>query len=126
MSPDATNWLAPRRLAIGYVVAIAALIINAAFTFWNLSTVRATWDTLASGREFVRGIDSTLSELRDAEAGQRGYLLTGDESYLVPYTRSHADILTSIDRLRTLAGDNAGRQRHLNAVAEASAAKLAE
>jgi PAS domain S-box-containing protein len=126
MSPVASYWPAPRRLAIGYAVAIAALIINAAFTFWNLSTVQATWDTLASGREFVRGIDSTLSDLRDAEAGQRGYLLTGDESYLVPYTRSHADILASIDRLRTLAGGNVGRQLHLDAVAEASAAKLAE
>ena len=126
MSPVASYWPAPRRLAIGYAVAIAALIMNAAFTFWNLNTVRSTWDTLASGRDFVRGIDSTLSELRDAETGQRGYLLTGDERYLVPYTRSHADILASIDRLRSLAGDSDSRQRHLNTVAEASDVKLAE
>jgi PAS domain S-box-containing protein len=126
MSPDATNWLAPRRLAIGYAVAISALIINAAFTFWNLNTVRTAWDTLASGREFVRGIDSTLADLSDAESSQRGYLLTGDERYLEPYTRLHAAIPVSIDRLRSLAGDTGNRKLHLNAVAEGTAAKLAE
>ena len=48
------------------------------------------------------------------------------ERYLEPYTRSHAVILAEIDRLRSLAGDNPSRQGHLDAVAEASAAKLAE
>ena len=95
-------------------------------TYWNLSAVRTTWDTLAGDREFVRGIDKVLSDLKDAETGQRGYLFTGDERYLEPYTRSHAGILASIERLRSLAGDSGSRQGHLNAVAEASAAKLAE
>ena len=126
MSPDATNWLTPRRLAIGYAVAIAILIINAAFTFWNLNAVRNIWDTLASGRDFVRAIDSTLADLKDAETSQRGYLLTGDERYLVPYTRLHAAIPDSIDRLRSLAGDSGNRQRHVHAVALATAAKLEE
>ena len=125
MSRGTMQWPSPE-FAIGYAIAIAVLIINAIFTFWNLSAVRTTWDTLAGGRDFVRGIDKVLSDLKDAETGQRGYLLTGDERYLEPYTRSHAVILDSIDRLRALAGDSAGRQRHLNAVAEASAAKLAE
>ncbi len=66
MSLDATIWPTPRKLAIGYTLAIATLVINAVFTFWNLNTIRATWDTLAGGRDFVRGIDDVLSNLRDA------------------------------------------------------------
>jgi PAS domain S-box-containing protein len=126
MSPDSTSWPTQRMLAIGYAVAIAALSINAAFTYWNLSAVRASWDTLQAGRDYVRGIDKALSDLKDAETGQRGYIITGDERYLEPYTKSQAGILESIDRLRSLAGDSAIRQGHVNAVAEASAAKLAE
>ena len=126
MDPDALNWPGRRTLAIGYAVAIAVLFLNAIVTFWNLRAVRTTWDSLAAGRDFVRGIDSVLSELKDAETGQRGYLLTGDKRYLEPYTRSHDVIPTSIERLRSLAGDSGNRQRRLNAVAEASAAKLAE
>ena len=34
----------------------------------------------------VRGeLADLLSELKDAETGQRGYVITGDESYLEPY-----------------------------------------
>jgi len=126
MSPYTTGWPAPRWFAIGYAVAIAALVINALFTYWNLSTVRTTWDTLVADRDFVRGIDRVVSELKDAETGQRGYLLTGDERYLDRYTRSHAAIPASIEHLRSLAGESSIRQGHLNDVAEASAAKLVE
>lgn len=38
----------------------------------------------------------------DAESGQRGYLLTGDEGYLSPYTQSSADIHKSLDILHAL------------------------
>jgi PAS domain S-box-containing protein len=126
VSPHLANWPTPRKLAVGYAIAIAALVVNAIVTFWNLNSIRNTWDTLAAGSDFVRGVDSVLSILKDAETGQRGYLLTGDERYLEPYTRSHAVILEQIDRLRALAGAAGSRQEHLSAVAEASAAKLAE
>ncbi len=126
MNPNSTSWPSPRWLAIGYAVAIAALTINALFTFWNLSTVRTTWDSLAGDRDFVRGIDKVLSDLKDAESGQRGYLLTGDERYLELYERSHALIPDSVKNLSLLAGDNRSRQAHLNAVAQASDAKLVE
>ncbi len=125
-NPYVTDWPAQRTFAIGYAIAIVALLINSILTFWNLNSIRTTWDTLLGSRDFVRGIDDVLSNLRDAETGQRGYLLTGDERYLAPYTRSHAVILDSIDRLRTLAGDIGRRQEHINTIAEASAAKLGE
>ena len=106
MNPDQTNWPTQRWLAIGYAVAIAALIINSILTFWNLNTIRTTWDTLVSDRDFVRGIDRLLSDMKDAETGQRGYLVTGDERYLEPYTRSQAVMIASIEHLRLLAGDS--------------------
>src|SRR5262249_45037880 len=41
-------------------------------------------------------LQEALSTLKDAETGQRGYLLTGDEAYLRPYdqalTRIHEEI----------------------------------
>jgi PAS domain S-box-containing protein len=116
----------PRVSAAGYAVAISILAINAVITLWNLDTIRNTWDTLVSGRDFVRGIDGVLSDLKDAETGQRGYLLTGDERYLDPYSRSHAAIIAAIDRLRSLAGDNSTRRGHLDAVAQAVDVKLVE
>jgi PAS domain S-box-containing protein len=126
MSPYVSSWPSPRRFAIGYTIAIAVLLFNAIFTFWNLNLIRTTWDTLTAGREFVRGIDDILSNLKDAETGQRGYLLTGDERYLEPHTRSHGVVLQSIEHLRSLAGETGRRREHLDIVAAAAATKLAE
>ena len=125
-SPSSTDWPAARWFALGYAVAIAALLINALVTFWNLNTIRSTWDTLVGDREFVRGIDKVLLDLKDAETGQRLYVLTGEERYLQSYQRSRAITLDSIGRLRILAGQSSSRRRHLDAIARATDIKLAD
>ena len=126
MSPDGTKWPPQRKLATGYAVAIAVLIIDLLITFWNLNSISRIWDALALSHDVVVGLDDVLSNLRDAETGQRGYLLTGDERYLEPYTKSHAVVATSIDRLRSLVANNGVRREHLNTAAEATSAKLSE
>ena len=126
MNPDGTKWPPQRKLATGYTVAIAVLIIDLLITFWNLNSISRIWDALALSHDVVVGLDDVLSNLRDAETGQRGYLLTGDERYLEPYTKSHAVVATSIDRLRSLVANNGVRREHLNTAANATSAKLAE
>ncbi len=49
-------------------------------------------------------INALLAELVNAEAGQRGYLLTGNEEYLEPYNRA-------IPKIRTLVASIAGHYR---------------
>ncbi|WPB56580.1 CHASE3 domain-containing protein [Xylophilus sp. GOD-11R] len=41
-----------------------------------------------------------LQQMLDAETGQRGFLLTGDERYLQPYSGATAGLNQTIDRLR--------------------------
>jgi len=74
----------------------------------------------------ITALGETLSTFKDAETGQRGYVLLGEESYLEPYqtARDHLD-----DRLRELDGlaadgDLAGSDVAL--LREAGARKLAE
>lgn len=47
-------------------------------------------------------INKLLQQVLDAETGQRGYLLTGDERYLEPYTAAVAEIDQNLDGLRKL------------------------
>ncbi|MFI4868300.1 MAG: CHASE3 domain-containing protein [Steroidobacterales bacterium] len=47
-----------------------------------------------------------LSELSDAEAGQRGFLLTDDEKYLQPYQAARDRVEPTLDRLSNLFRDN--------------------
>ena len=67
-----------------------------------------------------------LSSLKDAETGQRGYVITGDPKYLEPYRASLSEIGTHLAALRSLTADNPRQQQRLAAIAPLVAAKLAE
>jgi hypothetical protein len=68
-------------IAIGTVTLLMAL---AALSFWRqeVASNRAKgW--VVHTYEVIEHIESLLGQLKDAESGERGYLLTGDEGYLV-------------------------------------------
>ncbi|HEY0747864.1 MAG TPA: CHASE3 domain-containing protein [Steroidobacteraceae bacterium] len=51
--------------------------------------------------------------MTDAESAQRGYLLTGESAYLIPYAGAVAKVSRSLDRLRDVyGGDEAGSTFH--------------
>jgi PAS domain S-box-containing protein len=68
---------------------------------------------LASTRQVVDDCHNLLSLLKDAETGQRGYLLTGDEQYLAPYREALAEIPDKLDSLSAAA---AGRPDQIQRV----------
>ncbi|HWW21945.1 MAG TPA: CHASE3 domain-containing protein [Steroidobacteraceae bacterium] len=47
-----------------------------------------------------------VSELSDAEAGQRGFLLTNDQNYLMPYQIAHDRVEPTLNKLTDLFRDN--------------------
>ncbi|HEV8676539.1 MAG TPA: CHASE3 domain-containing protein [Methylomirabilota bacterium] len=81
---------------------------------------------LAELREAARSVEHTLtvrsaadvllSLIKDAETGQRGFLVTGDASYLQPYGTAVASIPERLERLRQLTIDNRSQQEHLAAL----------
>jgi CHASE3 domain sensor protein len=50
-----------------------------------------------------------LSALKDAETGQRGYLLTGDEAFLEPYVAVRDGVRSQLEELRQLTTSSAAR-----------------
>jgi len=68
----------------------------------------------------------TLATLVDAETGQRGFLITGNERYLEPYGAALSTLETHLQRLESLTADNGDQQRELRRARELVSAKLAE
>ncbi len=69
--------------------------------------------------------DAFLSALRDAETSQRGYALTGDETFLEPYLAVRDNIRGNLEELSQSTSIRAAHE-HLDALAPLMAAKLAE
>jgi CHASE3 domain sensor protein len=56
--------------------------------------------------EVLTRLEAVLSTLKDAETGQRGYLLAGEASYLEPYREAVDRLPGQIAALRQLTLDN--------------------
>jgi len=98
---------AVKRFAIPKMaISLPLAVLAAAFLiFINEASFRKSTDAAASIEEAqqTRGaINKLLQHVLDAETGQRGYLLTGDERYLEPYNTALADIDQNLDVLRQL------------------------
>ena len=84
----------PRTLMAGFMVAALATLIIALVNFQASETRAAAVDAMDRTALAMRELNLLSASLKDAETGQRGYLLTGESSYLQPYQLA----LTAIDR----------------------------
>ena len=69
-------------------------------------------------------IGDALSLLKDAETGQRGYLLTGDPALLAPHARAERELALQLERLHALTSGDAAQQRSAEEVRRLATAKL--
>ena len=76
--------------------------------------------------EVENSVARVFSLLQDAETGQRGYLLTGDEAYLEPFTKASAEIDPELENLSRLALDSPSEQQDVVALRAIADDKLAE
>ena len=63
--------------------------------------------------EIITTIDALRINVRDAETGQRGYLLTGEAAYLQPYQSALGKISFLQGELQRLTADNTSEQKRL-------------
>ena len=65
-----------------------------------------------------------FSQIQDAETGERGYLLTGQDAFLEPYMSAAARIKNSLNRLRSLTLSDTAQQEVLDKLAPLIESKL--
>jgi signal transduction histidine kinase len=77
-------------------------------------------------RQVIEKTELLLSEMKDAETGQRGYLLTGNERYLEPYRAAVAAVPLSLAELRNLIVDEPRQESRLDHAQSLIGDKFAE
>ena len=122
MAKDAVT--GANRLIFGVLAAIVALSGGLA---WERSTAT---NSARAWAEHTHDVLDKLKDLqiglRDAETGQRGYLLSDDESYLAPYTGALRRVSFIEGELQRLTADNAVEQERLQTLSPIVQSKLEE
>ncbi len=67
---------------------------------------------------------AVLARLVDAETGERGFIITGDSSYLAPYHGAETDLSHAIDSLRRLTVDDDAQQPRIDTLASLARRRL--
>lgn len=114
------------RVVFALAGALAFFVISAAVAWYNVQTLRSNNERVVHSHEVIVALADLLSNIQDAETGQRGFLLTNSDRYLEPY---NAAITIIPRRLETIAGmisDNASQQQRLSNLKSRVEGKLSE
>jgi methyl-accepting chemotaxis protein len=121
-----SNWTVSKRLVVGFGLAALTLAVIAVASYRNTYRLIDNDAWVAHTYQVQTGLADLLSELKDAETGQRGYLITGVDSYLEPYQSALAAVRNTLENVRKLTSDNPNQQRRFAALSPLIDAKLAE
>lgn len=112
--------------AVACWVGLALLVTVGIASYLTTTTLIQTTEARAHLRISLSDLNEILSVVIDAETGQRGYLLTGDESYLEPYETAANVVDAKMDGLESLLQYSPGQQPKVEAVRGLVTTKLAE
>lgn len=76
--------------------------------------------------ELRNELELFISGVKDAETGQRGYIITGDEGYLAPYTSAIAEIPQHLGQLRDSTAGDPNLQDKIATISSLTKQKLEE
>ncbi len=91
---------------LAMMIIIALTLAIGLLAYEKLLVLSELRETVDRSDKVLLKIESLLSNLKDSETGQRGYLLTGKSGYLKPYEHSLSDISLNFSALKRLTQDN--------------------
>src|SRR4051794_26529138 len=95
------------------VAAVVAVLVIAVLSYRSLAARAEAADAVNHTNEVQDHLHRFLSEIKDAETGQRGFLLTGSDAYLEPYEKARTMMPVELAGLQHLIADNAAQQAQL-------------
>ncbi len=116
----------PPSTLVGYVLAVLALLAITGLSYATLQRRTEGARQVEVAREVAQGLEGLVSSLKDAETGQRGFLLTGDDRYLAPYDAAQVDLPGRIATLRRTLGEMPGEDERLRVLESLVTDKMAE
>jgi PAS domain S-box-containing protein len=114
-----------RKIRVGFAVALACLGVIGVVSYLNVARLNTDTVWIERTHEVLDRLESLIAAATDSETAERGYVITGDESYLEPYQRSAQIVVTSATQLRRLTADNPVQQPRVAFLALLTTERLA-
>jgi PAS domain S-box-containing protein len=107
-------------------VAIAVVLMSCGIGLINTGGVYSNDTRVAHTGDVKAALAALLQAITDAETGQRGYLITGNDNYLEPYRRGTAAMAAATKAVEAVIDDDRAQLSLLEHLQPALTAKLEE
>ncbi len=114
------------KIAGSFGIALILLLVIGVLAFWNTRVMQTNTGWVIHTHQVIETLEDTLSQLENAETGQRGYIITRNASYLEPYTTARRLIPQRLQQLRVLTKDNPAQGQRLDQMTLLTDKKLVE
>ena len=108
------KWTVGLKIGAGFGIALAILVAIGAVAYRSTVVLTETAAAVAHTHKVLERVEALVSSMKDAETGQRGFIITGDASYLEPFRASRDEMNAHYQALRGLTADNPNQQRRLD------------
>ncbi len=116
----------PSKVTLSFGLALLLLLFLSLVTYRDALVLIDSNRGVVHTQEVLVTLEQVLSDLKDTETGQRGYLITGEEPYLEPYNAARSAVERRMQHLYTLTADNPDQQQRLAVLEPLVMQKLAE
>src|ERR671912_173756 len=90
-------------LIISFSLSLLLLVISSVASYFSIVNLLKSADEVERTNATIADLEESMSALKDAETGQRGYLLSGDISFLEPFHGTHQKALAAQARVKLAA-----------------------
>jgi PAS domain S-box-containing protein len=105
-----------RNLRLGYGFSMLILLVVGLMSWLTLRSLISSNRAVAHSGQVMLKLEQLLSTIKDAETGQRGFLLTGQAKFLEPYNGAYKLAQQQGDDLKQLTADNQEQQANIAAI----------
>jgi PAS domain S-box-containing protein len=113
------------RIFIPLLAVILLLTIGGSASLWTFQQTAQSAEVLEQAVTRINLVNDLLSEMKDAETSQRGYVITGNTKFLEHFQEANTLVSSDLEELKKTT-TNSDSIEHLNRIEPLILAKLAE
>lgn len=119
------NWTFAKKLVTGYGLAALTLLLIAAVAYQSTNDFVENDERLIHSYDVRAAFRELFSDLVDIDTGMRGYVITGNETYLAPYEAALGELKGHLDKVTQITAGYPAQEK-VTAIQPLISAKLAD
>ncbi|WP_375467508.1 GAF domain-containing protein [uncultured Nostoc sp.] len=115
-----------KRIVAGFSLASAILVLIGVVSDQNTRVSTNNGSIGKNTYNKINSLEELLSQIKDVETGQNGYIFTGKQIYLKPYQTALANVDQEIPKLKSLTTDQPNQRQQITTLESLITAKLTQ